>query len=234
MTGGRRTLASVIAFAGLVASPEGLRAQGEPLPVQFGPVAGIAWSPQSVSFDNGPSLDQRGLSVHFGLRLAPLAIWSGCHTNALCRELGRVLVTGHLAYGATHLRGMDPVSDEFAFSFVDPLGIKLAYPVLDRLRLTAIMRSGRRTAERVVDGEVVNYWGQGGTARGFGIEIPIAKSGRGLEVTLLRLAGRFDSVETLNADRTEKLVLPADLAYNAIVLQVGWSGPFTGISLPWR
>lgn len=220
--------------AALALGATGLNAQGEPLPVQLGPVAGLAWSPQSVSFGNGPSLDQRGLSMYFGIRLAPLAIWSRCHTSAICRQLGRVLVTGHLAYGATHLRDMDPVSDEYAFSFVDPLGVKVAYPVLDRFRVTAIMRSGRRTAERVVNGEVVNYWGQGGSARGFGFEIPIAESGRGLEVTLLRLSGRFDSVETLNAARTEKLILPADLSYNAIVLQVGWSGPFTGISLPWR
>ena len=70
-------------------------------------------------------------------------------------------------------------------------------------------------------------------ARG-GHALPLVGSGRGIEFALLRSTGTFDTQETRTPDRSAKVVSSANLPYRAVMYQIGWSGPFTGVSIPWR
>lgn len=201
--------------------------------VKLGPVAGIAKSWLTVAFSGAGTRTEKGVGLHLGLRFAPIAVFCNARKITGCGGFARLLAIPHFAYAATHLRGMNPATDSYAFSYIDTRGVKIAYPVFDSLRVTATYRMGKRTAERFQDGDVVNYWGPG-RAMGVGIEIPVRASGRGVELTVAWLSGHFNTLEIRNPARTAKVLLPVSVRYRATVIQVGWSGPFTGVSLPWQ
>ena len=200
-----------------------------------GLVAGLMPSRVSASFDQGPSETNGALALFLGARINPAAVWP-CRRmdRAWCNALTRFTVTPHLAYGATHARGLNPATDSYAFSFLDLPGFKFSYQLLDKLRLSALIRGGRHTAERFAQGDIVNYWTASGKTVGLGFEIPLVGSGRGIEFAMLRSTGAFDTQETRTPDRSAKVVSSANLPYRAVVFQIGWSGPFTGVSIPWR
>ena len=200
-----------------------------------GLVAGLMPSRVSTSFDQGPAEANGALAIYLGARINPAAVWP-CRRmeRNWCPVLTRFTVTPHLAYGATHARGLNPATDSYAFSFLDLPGFKFSYEILDKLRFSGLARIGRHTAERFAQDDIVNYWTVSGKTVGLGFEIPIVGSGRGIEFALLRSTGTFDTQETRTPDRSAKVVTAANLQYRAVVFQVGWSGPFTGASLPWR
>ncbi len=197
------------------------------------PNAGVAWSPVSVSFDDARAQTEKGLWVHFGVRMSPFAVVCGDAPSGFCSELSAITVTPHVAYGATHLRGMNPESDPFAFSTTDAQSIQVSYELTKRIRPLFVMRRGRSTAELFENGDYVNYWGSA-TNTGFGFEVPITPRGRGLEITFLHSVGAFDTKETRDRAQKVKTIGPANKSFRAVALQVGWSGPFSGVSLPWQ
>jgi hypothetical protein len=187
----------------------------------------------SVAFDGGRAERNSGVALHFGARLTPPPWLCDSSRSVACRAVRRLQVTPHVAIAATHLRGLNPATDRYAFSYVDKFGLKAAYPVRPRFRLTAILRTGARAAELSENNDVVNYWGAGSTIGG-GLEIPLTGEGRGVELAVVRTTGRFDQREIRNAVLGEKEIQPADLPFRAVAIQIGWSGPFTGITPPWR
>jgi hypothetical protein len=122
---------------------------------------------------------------------------------------------------------MNTATEPYAFSSVD-VGPTLSYHLARRLRVYAFGRTGKHTAEFEDDGAVWNYAGGWGTAAGLGIEIPITREGRGLDLSVQWLQGRFGSRERLG-----ELQPNVSVHYDAWRGAIGWSGPIT-ISAPWR
>jgi hypothetical protein len=227
-------MATLVTIAGAVApalaqAPQGEATRGD----SVGLFAGLSGSLVGLEFGGASSDQQKAVAFHLGYRFLPFG-WLCNGKSGLCRAIAPLRLTPQLGYGATHVLGMKAPGDAYAFSFIDVPGLSATYPLGKRALLSVIVRRGKHTAERFENGDVVNYWGSGGSTLGIALEIPRVASGRGLEVALLRLRGTFDSVESRNEDRTDKVILLANVSYRALVLQVGWSGPFTGISLPWR
>jgi hypothetical protein len=127
----------------------------------------------------------------------------------------------------TDFRGMNTATEPYAFSSVDA-GPTLSWRAARRLRVYAFGRMGKHTAEFEDDGAVWNYAAGWGTAAGLGIEIPITPEGRGLDLSVQWLQGRFGSRERLG-----ELQPNVSVHYDAWRGAIGWSGPIT-ISAPWR
>lgn len=179
--------------------------------------AGAALGGVGVSFGDEDS------SSHFTYRLD-----IGYRFRIGRGRLERLRLTPKLSLTATHLRGMDPAKDEFAYSSLD-LGVRATYASRRRFRPYVEPRRGiTQTAERL-DGasRILNYRGTG-TAWAFGVEIPLAPSGRGVDIGMTFTRGRYTETEY------QEILKPADLRHRAYSLHIGWSGPFTGISLPWQ
>jgi len=230
------TVSRLLVASAMVAATAGAQQPNDSTrPKIAGLVAGLMPSRVSTSFDQGPSEPNGALAIFLGARINPAAVWP-CRRmgRAWCHALTRFTVTPHLAYGATHARGLNPATDSYSFSFLDLPGFKFSYQLLDTMRLSVLLRNGRHTAERFAQGDIVNYWTVSGKTVGLGFEIPLVGSGRGIEFALLRSTGTFDTQETRTPDRSAKVVSTANLPYRAIVFQIGWSGPFTGASIPWR
>jgi hypothetical protein len=230
----RLMISAVVAVASIAATapaqpPDPMRARGDTV----GIFAGLAWSPVSLEFGGASSERQNAVAIHLGYRFLPFG-WLCKGKSGVCGVIAPLRLTPQLGYGATHVLGLKAPGDAYAFSFIDLPGLVTTYPLGDAVLLSLIVRSGKHTAERFQDGDVVNYWGSGGGTLGVALEFPLVASGRGIEVALLRMRGTFDSVESRNEDRSDKVILPANVSYRVLMLQVGWSGPFTGISLPWQ
>lgn len=180
-------------------------------PRESGLHAGLAFGGADVSFGDAPGETHMAWRVDFGWRWKWKAI-------AITPKAGLI---------STHLRGMDPIGDSFAYANVD---VALRVTALPRWRIRpyAEVRRGTHTAERLdANADVLNYSGTG-TAFGAGLEIPLTPQGRGLEIGFNMARGRYDDIE-LRRTHT-----PADLRSRSVSLFVGWSGRFTGISLPWQ
>ena len=136
-------------------------------------------------------------------------------------------LTFHVAFMATDLRGMDPERDTYSYSHLD-FGVRATYALANEWRPYLTARMGSRTTEQLgAPNEVWNRVGSG-SAFGAGLEIPVSPSGRGLDVGVTFLGGRFTEYEFM------KTVTPSELSHRAVSFYVGWTGPFTGISLPWQ
>ena len=203
-------------------------AQARPDRNYRGLVAGLAVSAVQVEFGDDDSSGKMAMQFDIGYRASQLCVVS---LPVVCWQrypaLRPLRVTAHIAFLATDLRGMDPERDEFAFAHLD-LGLRFSYALKNDMRPYLTVRSGTRTAEQLgAPNEVWNRVGSG-TALGAGVEIPFTPTGRGLDVGVTTLRGRFTEYEFL------KTVTPSELKHRAIVVHVGWTGPFTGISLPWQ
>lgn len=131
-----------------------------------------------------------------------------------------------VAFAVTDVGGMDSTSDAFSLGHLDG-GLQASARLRPRLRLYGVGRYGKRAIELIdADQQVWNYAG-GGYAAGGGIEIPLRPSGRGLDVGVNYLSGRFTRADRL------KVYRDIDVAYQAWVFHLGWGGPVT-IGLPWQ
>jgi hypothetical protein len=218
-------LALVFVSSSLLAQPDSVARSADSTashkhapPEYSGLVAGVALTNASLSMGDSSLGRKAGLSLHIGVRFCGLC-WAGV------RDLQ---VTPLIAFMVTDFGGMNPDYETFGTSHLD-VGADLSYRVASRLRVFGTVRTGKRTAEVVEQGKVVNYAGSGGSAFGGGIEIPIIRaSGRGIRLGFTSLSGQFDSREY------RRVVDTVAVDYSSRVYYVGWSGGFTGIDLPWR
>ncbi len=223
----------------LALGPHELYAQqeGSPRPpIIVGPSAGLAFSRVSLAVSNGPSETERLLAMQIGLTLAPFARLCS-RRGGFCGELSGVRITPQLAFAATHFRGLSPDSDPYSFAYFHLLGGKVSYPLLARLRPFVVFSHGSVSSERFeavpYGNDVVNYIGNG-TTSGIGVEIPMVRSGRGFQLSLSRISGRFEERELWDRAANAKVFVSANVPFRAYTFQLGWSGPFTGVSLPWQ
>jgi hypothetical protein len=205
-----RTLLVVLAL--LSAVP--LHAQDNRRPLEHSGLSGsVGVAPTRFSVGESEEVGRVGVGVSLGVRIRPVA------------SLPNLRVTPHAAFSATHFGGIDE-DDDTAFSSLD-LGLRVSYRMGRHLRPFVAVRTGNRSAERVEGGTLLNYSG-GGQGWGAGIEIPWTRLGRGPELAVYRLSGRFDTTESLRQER------PVDMEYEAWSLSIAWSGPFNGSTPPWR
>jgi hypothetical protein len=195
--------------------------------------AGALVSSVWVAFEHEASSGRWGGRLDFGYRIRSLCLeWAPILCWQRSAALAPLRLTPHLSLFATDVRGMDVDRDKYAYAVVDKgLRVSYALPGTRELRPYFDVMSGKRTAERRAPAPLVrrvwNYTG-GGSALGIGLEIPVARSGRGLDVGVTWIRGRFTQYEFLKADSA------ADVRHRAVAVHVGWSGPFSGISLPWQ
>lgn len=193
-----------------------------------GLVAGLGVSRVYLALGDAADYAKMGGQFDIGYRMAQLCL---VDVPVLCWQryapLRPLRVTAHLAFLATDLRGMDPERDRYAYALLN-VGLRMSYALGNDLRPWVLLRTGSHTAETVgAPNEVWNRVGTG-TALGVGIEIPLTPTGRGLDVGITRSNGRFTEYEFM------KTVTPWETKFRAMVFHVGWTGPFTGISLPWQ
>lgn len=193
--------------------------------------AGAAVSSTWVSFGDDDASGRWAVRLDFGYRFRELCLpWLPVLCWQRVTALAPLRLTGGVTLVATDLRGMDPVRDRYAYANVD-LALRASYTVQwgRELRPYVEMRRGTRTAELVspTGSETWNYSGPG-TAIGAGLELPITPTGRGLDLGIVSSRGRFSQYEYLG-DPTG-----VDLPHRALIVHLGWSGPFSGISLPWQ
>jgi hypothetical protein len=205
----------ILVFALLAAVPLGAqRQQGTSRPAEHsGLSASLGVAPVQFDLGGGDGTGRFGIGASLGVRIRPLA--------TLCK----LRVTPHVAFSATHLYGVED-EGEAAFSSLDA-GVRVSYRATRHLRPFATVRAGSRFAERMESGTPINYSGSG-RGWGAGIEFPVTPQGRGPELAVYRLSGRFDTTEW------RRVELPTDVEYRAWSVSLAWSGPFTGITPPWR
>jgi hypothetical protein len=196
-------------------------------------VAGLFVRPVSLTLEGIDRDRATGLHGEFGLRTTPVAPVCGRRTGSICRVLSRITATPHISLGATHLGGIDARAGESAFSTFELLGVRVGYPVTRRIMPYAIYRRGKHSSEQFENGDVVNLWGSGSTVGG-GIEFPITSLRRGLSIAWTQQRGRFDTIETRDAVQNVKVIGAANRSFRATSWQIGWSGPFTGVTWPWQ
>ena len=162
---------------------------------------------------------RNGYSIRLGARACASCLWNS----------ERISVTPSIAFGATDVRGLDVGRHPFAFSRLD-VGVQLAARVAKYLRpYVSTWLKNSRSAERVdPDGLLRNYSGSNGAATTAGIEFPWTAEGRGPDVSMTWLSGRFTKTESRGFGS------PAAVEYRGWALTIGWSGPFSGSGLPWR
>jgi hypothetical protein len=179
--------------------------------------AGVSFGMVAVSFDEADAVRHSSYRLEAGVKLPA---WR----HGWLRQLH---LTPKLGLHATHIGGMDPDEDTYAYSSVD-LAVRASYARW-RLRPFVEFRKGvTQTGERLSGGgRILNFKGAG-KGVGAGIQVPISPTGRGVELGISVLDGAFDSYEF------EAAVFPAQLRHRAVAFHVGWSGLFTGISLPWQ
>lgn len=197
----------------LTATPAWSQATDEPVMSLHG---GLSFGAVGVSFEEAEASWHSSYRLELGVRVPA---WKSGPLRAL-------RLTPKIGLHATHVEGMNPVSDSYAYASVDvALRTTLAKW---RVRPYLEGRRGSQSAERVDAARQILNFNGAGTGFGAGIEIPISKKGRGLEIGVTMVTGRFDTFEFKNVDS------PADMRHKAIAIHVGWSGQFTGISLPWQ
>jgi hypothetical protein len=196
-------------------------------------VAGAFVRPVSLSLDGVDRKNATGLYGEFGVRVAPIAVLCGARPGASCKVLARITLAPHASLGATHLRGIEARTGESAFSTFELLGVRAAYPITRRIVPYVVYRRGKHASEQFESGDVVNLWGPG-TTRGVGLELPFTPLGRGLSIAFTQQRGRFESIETRDVVRNKKVISNTARDYRATSWQIGWSGPFTGVTWPWQ
>jgi len=196
-------------------------------------VAGIFARPVSLSIDDVESDPGTGLYAEFGLRLSPIASLCGAKRNTVCRITSPITLTPQVSLGATQLLGIQPTAGASSFSTAELMGLRVAYPIGRRIVPFVKFGSGTHSSEQFENGEIVNLWGTG-SSRSAGVELPLTRLGRGISIAVTQHRGRFVSIETLDTQNNVKVLGPADRPYTAFSWQVGWSGPFTGVTWPWQ
>lgn len=195
-------------------------------------VAGAFVRQVALDIEDRPAASARGLLLHVGLRVRPLAPFCRA-AGGRCETMRRIALTPQAGLGGTHLRGIDAAPDDGSFATFELLGAKLGYDLGARLSAFVMASRGTRSSEQFEDGDVVNLWGTG-TSAGLGAEWTITPLGRGVEVALVRHWGSFANREGRDALGSAKVVTAVDRPFEAWSIQVGWSGPFGGVTWPWQ
>ena len=143
----------------------------------------------------------------------------------LPRSWPMLALTPHVSLAITDVRGISLGSPKVAFSHVD-LGTQLTARI-GAVRPYVSWRVGKRTIERTERGVPINYWGTG-QAMVSGVEIPLTRSGRGIDLAMTRLSGRLTTRQLVKAED------PASLGISGWLFTVGWSGRFRGTDLLFR
>lgn len=205
--------ASMAAAQGAATPPATVAASVEP---SHSLNAGVSLGAVGVSFDEADTVRHFAYRLELGYRFPT---WrSG--------PLRHIRLTPKVALLATHVGGMSPTKNSFAYASVDLAARATLYQW--RLRpYGEARRTGQRAELLDARSSILNYKGTG-SAFSLGIELPVAPSGRGFEAGITVATGRFTEYELA------KQVTPADMSHRAVAVHIGWSGPFTGISLPWR
>jgi len=177
---------------------------------------GLSMGTVGVRFDEGEVTWRPSYRLELGLRFP---VW---HAG----PLRAVRLTPKIALDATHLSGMDPATDRYGYASVD-VAVRATYAMW-RIRPYVETRMGSQCAERADTAREILDFNGAGRGFGVGLEIPMSKSGRGLELGVTIRTGKFDRFEFHNIDS------PADIHNRAITFHLGWSGRLTGISLPWQ
>jgi hypothetical protein len=223
-----RSMFRSLGFAIAVALPTAA-AQAQSVDRNYdGLVAGLAVSRVDLALGDASWSAKMGGQFDLGYRMTQF-----CPVNlpVLCWQryapLQPLRVTAHIAFLATDLRGMDPESDRYAYAHLN-FGLRFTYALANEMRPYLTLRTGSHTAETVgAPNEVWNRVGSG-TAFGLGLEIPLTPTGRGLDIGFTHSKGNFAEYEFM------KTVTPWETKFRAVVFFIGWTGPFTGISLPWQ
>lgn len=141
---------------------------------------------------------------------------------------GWLHVTPKAGIATTSLRGLADGADGFAYAGLDLAGRVTA---ARHARVRPFAEAGwgfKQTAEmRALDGRILNYAGKG-TRFALGIELPRTREERGFEIGISLTRGRYTAAEF------ERAWEDVDLRHRAVSVFAGWSGRFTGISLPWQ
>jgi hypothetical protein len=195
-------------------------------------VAGIFARPVTYTISDQES-KAAWLYAELGLRLSPFASLCGAKRNTLCRVTAPITLTPHLALGATELLGIEPVAGASSYATAEMMGLRLAYPIRRRVVPFVSWRSGTHSSEQFENGDVVNIWGDGRSLSA-GIELPITRLGRGLSIGVTQHRGAFTSIETRDLENGVKILSSTNRPVTAFSWQVGWSGPFTGVTWPWQ
>jgi len=195
-------------------------------------VAGAFVRQVTLDIEDEQAASARGLLVQIGLRVTPLAPF--CRTAQVgCAVLRRIWLIPQAGLGGSHLRGIDSAASEGSFATFEVLGAKLGYELAPRFSGYVAGSRGTRSSEQFEGGDVVNLWGTGASA-GIGAEWRLTPLGRGVEVALMRHWGRFRNREGRDPLGRDKMVTTIDRPFEAWSIQVGWSGPFGGVTWPWQ
>jgi hypothetical protein len=141
--------------------------------------------------------------------------------------LSRISVTPKFSMTATHLRGLGESDGPFAYASFG-LGLRTTFRVSKVRVFFDALRESQTAELPAANQQSLNYSGPSHLGWGAGVEIPLTKQGRGIQIGVRRETGTFSSVEKQGVETN------ATLEHRATVMFVGWCGRFTGISLPWR
>lgn len=182
---------------------------------------GLSYSRIELEMGDAERAGRNGITVRMGVRICVLC----------AMRVKRLTLTPGLAYGITDVRGLDVGEEPYAFSRLD-FGAQLAYTIpATRLRpyISAWTKPQRSSELPGPQGSVQNYRDKDGDrAFTYGVEIPLTREGRGLDLSVTPVKGIFRE--------REPLPIPTNgtIPYRGHIISIGWSGPFTGAGLPWR
>ncbi|MDZ7630253.1 MAG: hypothetical protein U5K74_02550 [Gemmatimonadaceae bacterium] len=196
-------------------------------------LASVSVRPVTLTIDALRRGRETGGIGEFGVRLNPMAALCGPQPRQSCRIVSRLTLEPHVSLGATHLRGIAARAGESSFATFEILGIRAAYAVNRYLVPQLLYRRGTHTSEQFEGGDVINLWGPGST-RGIGLLVPLTTLRRGITVSISEHRGSFENVERRNQVTNEKVISTTRRPFTARSWQVGWSGPFTGVTWPWQ
>lgn len=173
-----------------------------------------------------------GLAGEFGVRSRPLTLLCRAATGPFSRNVDRLAIDVHASLGATRFRGIEPRDGERGYSTTE-LGARAAFRFTDCCTPFVLLRRGKHAAELYEGGDIVNVWGSGST-RGLGLFVPRTKLGRGVTIAFLWHSGTFTDIETRDQIAKVKTIGTTSRPFTARSWQIGWSGPFTGVTWPWQ
>lgn len=185
-------------------------------PEHYGLSGSLDYTRTSLALDSATTRGRNGVTVRLGIRVCTF-----CWVN-----YGDLTLTPSMAYSTTDFRGLSRNVHTYGFSRLD-FGYQAAWRIKVIRPYVAFWQKNRRTAE--VDRDLLNYVDlHPSHAWSYGIEIPRTHEGRGWDINVTSLSGRFREAEF------RKDTIPVSLGYRGIAISFGRSGPLTGAGLFWR
>ena len=211
-------LAGLVALLSLTMAPACLAQRS---PEYHWLTAGVSATTFSMQVGARPRDNRYGFGAHIGVRIC------------VCLDgRGPLSVTPGLSFNATDVRGLDSLSDTYAFSRLDG-NVRIAYriaqlPLRPYVSVRAVSVRSSELREPAPAG-VTNYSGNVADDRvAYGVEFPHFPGGGGLDVSVTPVKGRF------TRSGKQELAPASHVPYHGYMVSLGWTGKFTGSSLPWR